>query len=178
MNKLPDLFYLRQCFDYNPDTGSLTWSERPRSHFSSKSEYNRYYSRFYGREVGRVTSQGYRELRLNGKHYGCHRIVYKLYYGKDPELHLDHINGDTLDNRIENIRQCTSTQNNHNHRISIKNRSGYKGVSVLKDGRYKVSIRIGNEERLHLGYYRNVEDAARAYRDAADKYHGEFKNYG
>jgi hypothetical protein len=89
---------------------------------------------------------------------------------------IDHLDGNTLNNQKNNLRICTQSQNLNNQKKSISNTSGYKGVSY--DKKYKKFIaKIGfNRKNIHIGYFIDVKDAARAYNEAAIKYHGEFAN--
>lgn len=84
----------------------------------------------------------------------------------------DHINHDTLDNREENLRVCTASQNMMNSDKRIGNTSGYKGVFKNGSG-WMARIRAGGEMQ-YLGTYRAPEEAARAYDVAAKRLHGEF----
>ncbi len=87
----------------------------------------------------------------------------------------DHINRDGMDNRSANLRPATHSQNlwNSRRRTGAKS-SKYKGVSLKKQTR-KWSARIGFENKeIHIGYFQNEIDAAKAYDEAAKKYHGEF----
>ncbi|MBW8041782.1 MAG: Fis family transcriptional regulator [Planctomycetes bacterium] len=86
---------------------------------------------------------------------------------------IDHINGLSLDNRKANLRPATIAQNAWNSK-KRNPRSGYKGVWFAKEkGLWRAAI-VCNRKRIHLGYYKNKTDAAKAYDKAAKKYHGEF----
>lgn len=89
---------------------------------------------------------------------------------------VDHVNQCTLDNRKINLRICTHTQNLHNRGKNINNTSGHKGVTWCK--RYKKwrSKIWLNSKCHHVGYFTNIMDAAKAYNEAAIKFHGEFAN--
>ena len=86
----------------------------------------------------------------------------------------DHINGYGLDNRRENLRDATRSQNGYNVSIRRDGSSGFKGVSPCKQtGRWQVRISANGRNR-HIGRYRTAEEAAHAYDDAARDLHGEF----
>lgn len=89
-------------------------------------------------------------------------------------MQVDHINGDGLDNRRENLRLCTSAENSRNVRPYTGGTSALKGVSWhLRVKKWRAQIKI-NGKKLHLGYYSTEEDAAKAYDSAALRFHGEF----
>jgi hypothetical protein len=88
----------------------------------------------------------------------------------------DHINGNGLDNRRSNLRECSTSENQRNKSKRDSNTSGYKGVSFNKFAKkFHAQIRV-NGRRIHLGYFRTAEEAAIAYDDAAKIYHGNFAN--
>lgn len=85
----------------------------------------------------------------------------------------DHTNGDSLDNRRWNLRSATNAQNSANRGPSPAGTSGYKGVNLYRNGRWRAHVTVRDEHR-HLGYYSTPEDAARAYDAAALETWGDF----
>lgn len=95
-----------------------------------------------------------------------HRLIMSPAAG----MFVDHINGDTLDNRRSNLRVCTRTENARNRRGT--NKHGFKGVYKV-DGKFQATIYKDGHNKS-LGYYATVEAAARAYNQAAIEYFGDF----
>jgi hypothetical protein len=87
---------------------------------------------------------------------------------------IDHLDGNTLNNQKNNLRICTNSQNLMNRNKTVKNLSGYKGVSYDKKmNKFRAQI-VCNRKRHYLGLYVNPVDAAYVYNQAAIKLHGEF----
>jgi hypothetical protein len=98
-----------------------------------------------------------------------HREIMHTPEGKE----TDHINGDGLDNRKINLRNCSHAENMHNCRKYKTNTSGYKGVSFRADKkRWIACIKVGNKKKQFSRATR--EEAAQAYDMAARIYYGEF----
>ncbi len=98
----------------------------------------------------------------------------RLVLGNPKGLHVDHKNGNCLDNRRHNLRKCTQAQNNRNKVVSSNNKIGIKGVWQQKNSaKYRAKIEV-NGRVIHLGYFDKPKQAALAYNQAAVKYHGEF----
>jgi hypothetical protein len=98
-----------------------------------------------------------------------HRIILNPTKGKI----IDHINGDSLDNRQDNLRMSTVSENQHNQKVR-KNISGYKGVhwhKRIKKWHAKIKVEMND---IHLGYFSDRVEAAKAYNKGAKLYHGEF----
>jgi len=93
------------------------------------------------------------------------------------DMQIDHINGNTLDNRRSNLRICTASQNLQNQKIRSYNCSSkYKGVCFDKaTNKWRAQIMFDKKIK-HIGFYKIEEDAARAYNNKAKKWYGEFAN--
>ena len=91
-------------------------------------------------------------------------------------MQTDHVNGDMLDNRRNNLRVCTHAENMRNAKKHKNNTSGYKGVAWHRTAK-KWRAFIWSGKHRHLGLFERIEDAATAYNIAAYIYHGEFARY-
>lgn len=112
----------------------------------------------------------YARTRIKGKELRLHRLIMNPAKG----LEVDHINGDSLDNRRMNLRLCSHKENLRNQRLNKANTSGFKGVCWVKNrAQWQASIRVDQRCR-YLGSFSKIEEAAKAYNDAATKYFGEF----
>jgi hypothetical protein len=123
-------------------------------------------------------SQCYAWSYANGYIYnGKHRMLlhrFLMYVLDKPEVKIDHINGNKLDNRKSNLRICTSQQNNMNQKKSKSNTTGFKGVSLdKKSGKYQTQIQK-DRNLMHLGRFSSAEEAARCYDKYAKLHFGEF----
>lgn len=126
------------------------------------------------RPAGCNGKHGYKQIMINGEIFLAHRVIFALYYGFWPNEQIDHINGNKGDNRIENLREASHSQNNHNRPNYRNNTTGFKGVHTRKDyNKFLARIRI-NGVAIHLGVFDTAEEASAAYRQAAIKYHKDY----
>jgi len=107
----------------------------------------------------------------NDKRGKLHKVIMPSSGQKED---IDHVNGDRMDNRKENLRPCTRAQNNMNKHGNKRNTSGYKGVSWCKRDRKWVANIFYNRKHIFLGRFKNIHDAARAYNAKATELFGEF----
>jgi len=113
-----------------------------------------------------------RSTEIKGKYIGFR--MHRVLIGAPDHLHVDHINGDSLDNRIENLRLVTNHQNCFNRKINSNSTSGLKGVTWnKKDQRWRAQIRFDGE-KIFLGNYKCPNEAYAAYCKASADLHGEF----
>lgn len=116
-------------------------------------------------------AKGYAYRKASNVTVFMHRVVLNA----PASAVVDHVNGDGLDNRRDNLRIVTVAQNNYNQRPRKHPKtSQYKGVSYFKEvNRWQAHIKKGNE-RPYLGLYESEIDAARAYNAAARHYFGPY----
>ena len=127
-----------------------------------------------GELAGAKTLNGYKQIGINRKVYLQHRVIFLMFHGYLPK-YVDHINGNRNDNRIENLREVTSSQNNCNRKVTKKTKYPVRGIyqhSKYKD-KYCVEIYV-DKKRKHIGIYKTLEEAIKASNDARQKYHKEF----
>lgn len=99
--------------------------------------------------------------------------MHRLIIGAKRGETVDHINGTPWDNRRENLRIVTDSQNARNTKIYSTNKSGFKGVAVYKKDKWTAQITV-NYRKLHLGVFVDAEEAAEVYNDAAIEHFGEY----
>jgi len=151
-----------ELFRYDEADGCLYWLKDRKSVAKA------------GSKVGCVHHTGYLKTKVKGKNLLVHRLIWFLVHGEWPSDKLDHINGDKRDNRINNLREATQSQNRCNSKLQKNNTSGYKGVSYNKvSGKYMAGIQV-NKKPIYLGLYDTPEQAYQAYCDAAKEHHGEY----
>lgn len=127
--------------------------------------------------VGRMTTNGYLQISVNGTRYMAHRLAWLYVYGEWPSTQLDHKNQDRLDNRIDNLRLATNKQNGENVRLFKHNKSGYRGVSFDRGaGKWRADIKH-NGKNVALGKFDCIRLAAIARVDAEEKLFSHAPDY-
>lgn len=116
-------------------------------------------------------SDGYADVWVNGRLLLAHRVIYAIVHGNMPAGQIDHIDGDRMNNRIENLRDVSQSENMHNSKKPKNNSSGFPGVSwSTRDQKWMAYIKVNNR-RINLGYFEDINDAVQARKMAKMKYH-------
>lgn len=172
--ELPSQSYLKECLDYNPETGVFIWKIRPIHHFKDDRAMRSVNTQRAGKGAGFIAESGYLMLGIDSVSYRAHRIAYKIITGLEPDDEIDHEDMDRSNCRFSNLRNAEGRENARNRTKYKNNKSGYKGVSFnVQYGKFQSEI-MKDRVRYNLGYYDNAIDAHNAYCSAAKKLHGEF----
>ena len=153
--------FIREIFSYEKDTGILRW----KTCFTKRIQI--------GKAVGWIDEQGRIKIRIFGKDYMAHRLIWVWMTGKWPEYEIDHRDEVKSNNRWKNLREATPSQNHRNRGPQKNNTSGYKGVTyVAHRKRYIAGVKL-NGYRHNLGSFMTAEEAYFAYCKAAARLHGK-----
>lgn len=168
--------FLRSLFEYDPETGVLTWKWRPRELFSSDKGWRIANSKCAGKPTGCVSYSGYAQVNFFGKILPAHRLIWILIHGECPD-EVDHINGVKHDNRLCNLRNVDHGDNTRNAGSRADNSSGTTGVYLRECGR-KWRAQINSQgKRVDLGTYGSFEEAVKARASANERF-GFHTNHG
>ena len=153
---------LRYLVRYEPETGNfirlVQTSSRPK----------------VGEICGTVNAMGYWQICLDGKLYLSHRLAVLWMTGRWPEHQVDHKDGTRSNNKWENLREATSSENHANYPVLKSNTSGLKGVYWSGQGRKWAAMITKDGKGRHLGLFDCPAAAHLAYIVAADITFGEF----
>lgn len=156
---LPSQERLRELLDYDQETGVLTWKVKPAKQIK------------VGDVAGSLNGHGYLATSVDGARHRNHRLIWMWMTGDDPgDLQVDHINRNPSDNRWENLRLATHSQNMSNtHRSD--NTSGIPGVTWFKSRKkWRVQLRV-NGKTKHVGYFSTKIEACAALIKVANSHH-------
>lgn len=171
--------FLNECFKY--ENGKLFWKKRPREHFKSDNAFGSWNTRFSGKEAGSVIYTDKEGVVPRVCICVSNRRIYRnvaiwiMHNGSIPsKMEVDHKNTDTIDDKIENLRLATRSQNACNQGITRKNTSGLKGVSWCNTYQAWVVYVGKNRSVKYIGRFKSKFEAAEARAKAALEIHGEF----
>lgn len=143
---------LREVLDYDPLSGRFVWKRT-------------------GKTAGSINQRGYVMIGIDGIGHQAHRLAWLHYYGVPPKSGIDHKNRWKADNRIDNLREATTSQNEANKPTQSNH---LKGIAFHRGARkWQAQIRT-NGKNQYLGLFESQVDAHNAYMWAARLIHGEF----
>lgn len=150
---------------YNESNGNFYWR-------TNKSKRIR-----AGDLAGYTNEDGYKFIRIDNKLYREHRLAWIYMYGEFSG-EIDHIDNNPSNNKIENLRVCTSSQNKQNMRKRKDNTSGVKGLHWYKAyNKWQVNLTVNGKTKFY-GYYSDFFEACCVIHSNRNKIHGEFANHG
>jgi hypothetical protein len=141
---------LLQVLDYNPETGVFTRRLKQRGVSQ-------------GAVAGSIDQGGYLVTSVDSKLHKCHRLAWFYMTGNWPKSVIDHINGNKSDNRFENLRDVTQTQNIQNQRKAQMSNKSTGVLGVFKNGSGFAARISHNNTKIYLGTFKTTEEAKAAY---------------
>lgn len=140
------------------DNGVFRWKET----LSSK--------QIKGNIAGHTNARGYTSIKIKGKNYYSHRLVWLYFNGETPSKEIDHIDMDKTNNKIENLRECDKFQNQCNTLSRVGSMLKSKGVDFMKSkGMYRSRITVRGVA-IHLGLFYTEHAASLSYQIATCLY--------
>lgn len=155
---------IRQRIRYDPLSGKCFWIIAPKGH-----------PRLLGKEAGSLRfgrgDQIRHYIKINGRPMPRARVAFMISFGRIPGI-VDHINGNPIDDRIENLREATASQNNWN--VGVKMKPNGLPTGVRRCGELFQARIACHKKTKHLGSFRTIDAAFKAYIDAKKVLHGEY----
>ncbi len=152
---------LHELFEYKD--GELYWKKSPSKIVKA------------GSKAGFLNSNNRKQVKIFQNHYLIHRVIFMMFYGWLPEF-IDHIDNNQLNNKIENLRPATRSQNQCNRKTQ-KSLSGIKGITWCNSqNKWRASFQL-NKKKIHVGRFDSLEKAKIAIIEFRSKYHGNFAKH-
>ena len=159
----PTIEELREYLDYDPETGALTWKKRPGFRVQQGAPI-----------CSGLNSKGYKQLQFRGTKFEAHRVAFALHHGRWPSPCCDHIDGNPLNNRADNLRECSVSQNAQNRATQRNSATGVKGVRQHGSG-YQAQVRLNGA--IYSKWFCRLEDAAAYVMQLREQLHGDFARH-
>lgn len=159
---------LREWFDYNPETGWLSWKSYNSwlgpgtGQGGNRRKDKRAGNKYHVRRRGKTIKTAYRRVQIGKALFIEHRLIWLHVYGSLPKWPnvIDHVNGDGTDNRLVNLREATPPQN----ALNVRRRVGIRSVWKTKTG-WAVRLSVN---------FKTKEEASQFAYDTMKKFHGDF----
>ena len=176
---LPSRALIHQLLRYNAETGGLIWLPRSEELILDNNKRAIWNSKFAGKIAGYVRPSmkgaGYLHIGVQRSIFKAHRLVWLHVCGEPVPDMIDHKDHDQLNNRIENLRASTMSQNRANSLVRKDSKTGFKGIHLSRQNRFMVLV--GSGKRRYLGTFETIEEATKAYKEAAAEIYGEFARW-
>lgn len=171
MNRHPPLSQdeILSLFVVDAENGKLFWRR-----------LNKYHPRLTGTEAGFAadnrsnSKKKYWIVKIGRTQYRRGQIILASATGRWPDEQVDHINGDSLDDRAVNLRHATQQQNSWNHKTRAKSDAAPMGVRSMPNGKFQARIRRDHATK-HLGVFDSAHEAEAAYKAARKELFGDFQ---
>lgn len=137
---------IQQLFNYNSETGDLKWKRAP-------------YTKSKKGLIVRTKRNGYYTVKIYGKDYLVHRIIWLYVYGYFPENDIDHIDRNRINNKISNLREVSRQCNQRNVGLRRNNKTGIIGISFNTINFVWLASISVNNKYYNLGQYRDYTEA-------------------
>ena len=151
---------LHKLFEYKD--GNLYWKDN-------------YFKSFIGKKAGFSSGNNYIRINIKNKQYFAHRIIFMMHHGYLPNI-IDHIDRNSLNNKIENLREADARENALNSTLTQPSITGIRNVYFDKRrNKYNVVLKV-NKKHKFIGSYFDLELAELVSTMAKEKYYGKFAN--
>ena len=125
--------------------------------------------------IGTINGRGYYIVGINKKSYRVHRLIFLYHHGYLPPL-IDHKDRNKLNNCVENLREATVSQNNHN-RTGMESNTGHKGIHWSNSRQFYKSAFVHNKVYYYVGIFKDLQEASQAYEKKYKEVVGEFATF-
>lgn len=167
MNDVHEILeWMRRSFVVDPIAGTLTWVRAPKNH-------PRLQKRNAGTKRKTLSGKVYVVVKRDGRGLKRGRLMYLWVHGRWPTPCVDHIDGNSLNDAINNLREATVTENAWNHKRRTRKSKLPMGVRSMASGRYQARVAF-KKQMLHLGSFSTPEEAEAAYRSKRKELYREF----
>lgn len=161
---------VRSLLDYDPETGIFTWRHRDRKYFKTDRARKIWNAKFPGKKAGTM-HDGYYRIGIFDRVFFAHRLAILYVTGSFPDIEIDHIDRNKLNNAFKNLRMVNRTVNTQNvFSPTPRNKLQIRGVSQVPSKKFVAQI-TANGKYYHLGRFDSAEEAGAAYMAAKKVLH-------